>query len=60
LLLESADEIERLRNLIRQTSEVAGMGRRKEACEMLHAEVYPDHDKEAPAAPFRPHELPGL
>lgn len=47
LLLAKADaEIARLRGLVKEASEVAGMGRSREACEMLHAEVYPDYEKE--------------
>ena len=46
LLARAANEIERLRKLIREASEVAGMGRCREACEMLQVEVYPDDSKE--------------
>lgn len=41
-----ADEIERLRGVIKNASEIAGMGRKSEACEMLYAEVYSSESKE--------------
>lgn len=44
LCLDATSEIERLRLLIKTASEIAGMGRRQEACEMLHREVYPEYD----------------
>ena len=36
------DEIERLRALVKRASELAGTGFKDEACEILHAEVFPD------------------